>query len=119
MYFFSQSHIKHLQHFNNPCMKQIYSLKFFQRPGSILRQMGKQPHISNHRVRTTSYFKVLNVFVPFQILILSSVRILLLLLNSFQVSKNITSELGPIYSLISQFYRQSNLRRCFNKATPK
>ena len=37
--FFSQSHIRHLR-FNNPFIKQIYSLKFFQRPGSILRQIG-------------------------------------------------------------------------------
>ena len=40
MYLFSQSHIRHLQHFNNPFLKQIFSLKFFQRPGSLLRHIG-------------------------------------------------------------------------------
>ena len=69
MYFFSQSHIRHLQHFNNPFIKQIYSLKFFQRPGSILRQIGI-PHICDHRVRSTCYFTVLNAVVLNQISIL-------------------------------------------------
>ena len=69
MYFFSQSHIRHLQHFNNPFIKQIYSLKFFQRPGSILGQIGI-PHIGDHRVRATCYFTVLNAVVLIQILIL-------------------------------------------------
>ena len=69
MYFFSQSHIRHLQHFNNPFIKQIYSLKFFQRPGSILGQIGL-PHIGDHRVPTTCYFTVLNAVVLIQISIL-------------------------------------------------
>ena len=66
MYFLSQSHIKHLLHFNNPFIKQIYSLKFFQRLGSILRQIGIQQHIGNHRVRSTCYFTVLNAVVHFK-----------------------------------------------------
>ena len=55
--------------FNNPFMKQIYSLKFFQRPGSILGQIGI-PHIGDHRVRATFYFTVLNAVVLIQISIL-------------------------------------------------
>ena len=66
MYFFSQSHIRHLQHFNNPFLKQIYSLKFFQRPGSILGQIGI-PHIGDHRVRATCYFMFQNAVVLMQI----------------------------------------------------
>ena len=66
MYFFSQSHINHIQHFNNPFIKQIYSLKFFQRPGSILEQIGT-PHIGDHRVRATCYFMVLNAVVLIQL----------------------------------------------------
>ena len=72
MYFFSQfsqSHIRHLQHFNKPFIKQIYSLKFFQRPGSILGQIGI-PHIGDHRVRATCYFTVPNAVVLIQISIL-------------------------------------------------
>ena len=69
MYFLSQSHIRHLQHFNNPFIKQIYSLKFYQRPGSILCQIGI-PHKGDHRVRTTCYFTVLNAVVLIQISIL-------------------------------------------------
>ena len=69
MYFFSQSHIRHLQHFNNPFLKQIYSLKFFQRPGSILGQIGIA-HIGDHRVRATCYFGVLNAVVLIQTSIL-------------------------------------------------
>ena len=69
MYFFSQSHIRHLQHFNNPFMKQTYSLKFFQRPGSILRQTCI-PRIGDHRVRATCYFTVQNAVVLIQISIL-------------------------------------------------
>ena len=69
MYFFSQSHIRHLQHFNNPFMKQIYSLKFFQRPGLILGQIGIL-HIGDHRVRATCYFTVINAVVLILILIL-------------------------------------------------
>ena len=65
-YFFSQSHISHIQHFNNPFIKQIYSLKFFQRLGSILKQIGT-PHIGNHRVRAACYFTVLNAVVLIQI----------------------------------------------------
>ena len=53
MYCFSQSHIKH---FNNPFIKQIYSLKFFQRPGFILGQIGIQPNIGDHRVRPFNSF---------------------------------------------------------------
>ena len=68
MYFLSQSHIRHL-HFNNPFIKQSYSLKFFQRPGSILGQIGI-PHIGDHRVCTTCYFMVLNAVVLTQISIL-------------------------------------------------
>ena len=71
MYFFSRSHIRHLQHFNNPFIKQIYtsSLKFFQRPGSILGQI-VVPHISDHRVCATCYFTILNAVVLIQISIL-------------------------------------------------
>ena len=87
MYIFSQSHIKHLRHFNNPFIKQIYSLKFFQRPGSILGQLGIQLHIGDHRVRATCYFTVLNAVLHFQISIVSSVKILLLLLNSLPNDK--------------------------------
>ena len=35
VYFFSQSDIRHLQHFNNPFIQQIYSLKFFQKKTGI------------------------------------------------------------------------------------
>ena len=66
MYFLSQSHINHIQHFNNPFIKQIYSLKFFQRLGSILKQIGIL-HIGNHRVHATCYFMVLNAVVLIQI----------------------------------------------------
>ena len=75
MYFFSQSHIRHSQIFNNLFIKRIYSLKFFQRPGSILRQIGI-PHIGDHRVRATCYFTVLNavVLIQISILILSAIN---------------------------------------------
>ena len=69
MYFFSQSHIRYLQHFNNPFIKQIYSLKFFRDGGSILGQISI-PHIGNHRVCATCYFTVLNAVVLIQISIL-------------------------------------------------
>ena len=67
--FFRQSHIRYLQHFNNPFIKQIYSLKFFQRQGSILEQIGIQ-HKGDHRVPATCYFMVLNAVVLIQISIL-------------------------------------------------
>ena len=69
MYFFNQLHIRHLQHFKNPFIEQNYSLKFFQRPGSLLGQIGI-PHIGDHRVRATCYFRVLNEVVLIQISIL-------------------------------------------------
>ena len=98
MYFFSQSHIKHLRHFNNPFIKQIYSLKFFQRPGSILGQLGIQLHIGDHRVRATCYFTVLNAVLHFQISIVSSVRILLLLLNSLPNDKILDWSKSKVYA---------------------
>ena len=47
---------------------------FFQRPGSILEQIGI-PHIGDHRVRATCYFTVLNAVVLIQISILIFVAI--------------------------------------------
>ena len=64
--FFSQSHVRHLQHFHNPFIKQIYSLKFFQRPGAILGQIGI-PHTDDIRVHATCYFTVLDAVVLIQI----------------------------------------------------
>ena len=73
MYFFSQSHIRHLQHLNNPFIKQIYSLKFFQRQGSILGQIGIL-HIGDHRVRATCYFLNAVVLIQTSILIFFAIN---------------------------------------------
>ena len=65
-YFLNQSHIRHLQHFNNPFIKKIYRLKFFQWPGWILGQIGI-PRICDQWAQATYYFTVLNAVVLIQI----------------------------------------------------